>query len=970
MKDNSPAAGVIFFIVFQMSGSSSRASHSIQYGRLITKMRSTAKRTIAGTYLAMLFVFSALNGKNQADLPSPALKAVSPQCEYAVDPLGIDVPRPRLSWILNAEKAGARGLKQSAYQILVATSRAELRAGKADLWNSGKVESDRSIQVEYSGKPLQSRTRCWWKVRVWDQSGRVSDWSAPGMWSMGLLHASDWAGQWISGTTGLNDAQAVYLRRVVRLRQRPARATATISGLGYYQLYVNGRRVGHHVLDPGFTDYDKRVLYVTYDVTQLLQSGANAVGVILGNGWYHPITPDLFGFQNAPWRQPPKLLFNLEIQFPDGSHDTIASSPAWKWSTGPIVFNCIRAGITYDARRTMPGWDQPEYNDALWQPAVAVQAPKGQLQAQMEPPMRVTEIVHPVRLTEPKPNVYVFDLGVNLTGWARFEAHGKPGQKILLKYDLVLSSDGTVDMKYCHSHTYGRYQTDELILNQQGKGAIDPGFTYHGFRYVEVEGLNYKPLLDSLSGVNVHTDWQSAGTFSASNPMINQMQKAIRRTLSESAHSMPGEEPTREKMGWTQDGQNSMDAAVYNFQAAAVYTNYMFDMIDDQQQNGSVPPIVPTNGWGWTKPGGAPADFSDPWWGGTLPYVAWKLYEDYGDRRALAEAYEPMKRWVAYLSMTATDHLLDWGLGDWLEVGADGRPKRTPVIQTSTAGYYYCVTVLARAAEVLGKTPDAAKYHQLGEDIRASFNKRFLNPATGLYAAHSQTSQVLPLYLGMVPKGERQVVLARLIQSIHRHSDHMTTGFVGVMPMLYGLADWGHPDLAYTVAMQKDLPGFLWMVASGNTTMSESVDGPRGTLLHPFGTCIGSFLYRDIAGIRPDPSDPGYRKIIIRPVLGNLRWAKAQYDSMTGRIVVAWERDSAKLTLQVSIPPNTTATVYIPAKSEQSVTESGRPLTRASGIRFMRVEKNYVEVEIGSGKYKFASEQAPSNSNSLRPVTR
>jgi alpha-L-rhamnosidase len=916
-------------------------------------MSSTVKQTITRIILITMLVFLPLSGKNQRDLSTPTLKAASLRCEYAVDPLGIDVPRPRLSWILKAQKPNARGLRQTAYQILVATNQANLRAGKADLWDSGKVESDRSIQVEYSGKELASRTRCWWKVRVWDQAGQVSSWSTSSMWSMGLLHASDWAGNWIGGAMGPSDPSAVYLRRVARLRQRPLRAIATVSGLGYYQLYVNGQRVGHHVLDPGFTDYDKRVLYVTYDVTHLLREGKNAVGVVLGNGWYHPITPDLFSFQKAPWREPPKLLINIDMELPDGTHKTIASDPSWKWSTGPVIFNCIRAGVTYDARRSLPGWDEPEYNDSHWQPAVVTEAPKGQLKAQMEPPMRVTEIVHPVRLTEPKPNVYVFDLGVNLTGWARFEAHGKPGQKILLKYDLILGPEGRVDMKYCHSHTYGRFQTDELILNQEGKGGIEPEFTYHGFRYVEVEGLNYKPSLDSILGVNVHTDWQSAGSFTCSNPMINRMQKAIRRTLSESAHSMPGEEPTREKMGWTQDGQNSMDAAVYNFHAAAVYTNYMFDMIDDQQQNGSVPPIVPTNGWGDTKPGGAPADFSDPWWGGTLPYVAWTLYQDYGDQRALAEAYEPMKRWVDYLSMTAKDHLLDWGLGDWLEVGADGRPKRTPVIQTSTAGYYYCVAVLARAAAVLGKTQDAAKYRQLGESIRASFNQRFLNPTTGLYANNSQTSQVLPLYLGMVPNNTRQLVLRRLIEDIHQHGDHMTTGFVGVMPMIHGLADWSHPDLAYTVAMQKDLPGFLWMTANDSTTMSESVDGPLGTLLHPFGTCIGSFLFRDIAGIRPDPSDPGYRKIIIRPLFGNLRWAKAKYDSMTGPVSVAWERDPSKLTLLVSVPANTTATVYIPAKMEQLVTESSKPLAQAFGVKVLRREKNSVEVEIGSGNYEF-----------------
>lgn len=916
-------------------------------------MGQQTKRTLAGALLACIVLLWPLLGIGQQEGASGSLEVGSLRCEYLVNPMGIDVPRPRLSWILEAEDSGARGLDQTGYQILVASDPAKLSPGKADLWDSGKVASDKSSQVEYSGKALPSGTLCWWKVRVWDQSGRVSAWSSPGMWSMGLLHASDWAGHWISGSVALNDAHAVYLRRVASLSQRPLRATAYICGLGYYQLYINGQRVGDHVLDPGFTDYDKRVLYVTYDVTHLLREGQNAVGVVLGNGWYHPIIPDLFGFEHAPWRSSPKLLLNIDVEFPGGSHETITSGSSWKWSTGPIVFNGIRAGITYNAGLAMPGWTQPEFNDSHWQPAVEVSAPKGQLTAQMEPPMRVTEIHHPVRLTEPKPNVFVFDFGVNLTGWARFEAHGEPGQKILLKYDLVLSPDGTADMQYCHSHTHGRFQTDELILNQQGEGELDPEFTYHGFRYVEVDGLNYTPSLGSLVGVTVHTDWQSAGSFASSNPKINRMQKAIRRTLSESAHSMPGEEPTREKMGWTQDGQNTMDAAVYNFHAAAVYRNYLFDMINAQEANGSVPPIVPTNGWGRTKPGGVPAAFSDPWWGGTLPYVAWKLYEDYGDRRSLAEAYEPMKRWADYLTMTSKDHLLDWGLGDWLETGTEGRPKRTPVIQTSTAGYYYCVTVVARAAKVLGKTQDQEKYRRLAGEIKASFNRHFFNPVTGLYAEHSQTSQVLPLYLGMVPKGSRQLVLSQLIESLQRHDDHMTTGFVGVMPMLHGLVDWGYPDLAYTVAMQPDRPGFLWMVANGNTTMRESVDGPSGTLLHPFGACIGSFLFGDIAGILP--LAPGYKKILIRPVLGNLSWVRARYDSIAGPISVAWGREEGELTLAVTIPPNTTATVYIPAKSRHFVTESGKPLNRSAEVRFLRQHKHYVEVQIGSGNYEFVS---------------
>jgi alpha-L-rhamnosidase len=896
---------------------------------------------------------SARVSAGRAASESSVLIPAGLRCEYLTDPLGIDAVRPRLSWTLAARETAARGLKQAAYRILVASSAAKLQANHPDVWDSGKVKSDGSNQVEYSGKPLHSRTQCWWKVRVWDQTGSPSPWSKPARWSIGLLQASDWSGHWISGSTGSAETEAVYLRRVADLPRLPSRATAYICGLGYYEFYVNSDRVGDHVLDPGFTDYNKRVLYVTYDVTRLMRRGKNVVSVILGNGWYHPVTPDLFGFENAPWREPPKLLVNIDLEYRDGSHQVIASDSSWKWSHGPVTFNCVRGGITYDARLEKPGWNETGYEAAGWLPARETAAPKGQLRAQMQPPIRVTETVSPVKLTEPRANIYVFDLGVNLTGWARFEAHGQPGQKITLKYDLVLNPDGTVNMKYCHSHTYGRFQTDELILDQHGRGVLEPRFTYHGVRYVQVEGLNYTPALSSLTARNAHTDWQPAGEFSCSDPMINRMQRAIQRTLSECAHSMPGEEPTREKMGWTQDGQNTMEAAIYNFQAAPVYTNYLFDMIDAQQSNGSVPPIVPTDGWGDTGPTGAPARFSDPWWGGTLPYVALKLHDYYGDRRALEEAYAPMKRWVAYLSSTAKDDLIDWGIGDWLDLGSTGWPKRTPVVQTSTAGYYYCVMAVVRAARLLGKAGDAAEYEQLARNIKASFNSHFFDSRTGFYAKDSQTAQVLPLWLDMVPVGKKAVVLQRLIENIHQHDDHMTTGFIGVMPMLRGLADWGYQPLAYKIAMQKDMPGFLWMVERGNTTMYESVDNLYGTDLHPFGACIGSFLFREIAGIRPHPLAAGFRKIIIRPVPGNLTWAKAKYEAICGPVSTEWRREAHRFTLRVSIPPNATAVVFLPATSPEAITESGRPVREARHVKLLRVLGNKSIVAIGSGAYDF-----------------
>ncbi len=603
-----------------------------------------------------------------------AARLANLRCEYLANPLGLDSPKPRLSWVIESD---LRGERQTAYQVDVATNPQLLESGRPDLWDSGKVASDRSIQVEYDGKTLGSRIRCWWRVRIWDKNGNPSSWSQTAFWSMGLLQPGDWRGQWVgAGELGTADANpAVLLRREISLKRKPVRATVYICGLGYYELYLNGRRTSDHVLDPGFTDYTRRVLYVTYDVTAQLAAGPNALGVILGNGWYHSPTPDLFGFEKAPWKSWPKLLMNLDLEYPDGSRQTLASDSAWKWSTGPITFNSIRGGETYDARRELPGWDRPGYDESDWKPAVVSIAPAGHLSAQVMPPMRITEIVPAIRITEPKPGVYIYDLGVNLTGWARFEANGRPGDKIRLDFNELLLPDGTLDLKNSHSHTFGRFQTGELILGNDGHGMFEPRFTYHGFRYVQITGLTRRPALADLTGRWVHTDWSTAGEFSCSNPQINLLQKAVRRTLDNACHSIPGEEATREKMGWTQDGLNTMESAIYNFDAASVYSKYLQDMIDAQQPNGHVPCIVPTDGWCKTLAGGAPPDYSDPWWGGTLPYVAWKLYEYYGDRRVLEQAYDPMRRWADYLTGTAHDHLVDWSLGDWQEAGFERAPQ-------------------------------------------------------------------------------------------------------------------------------------------------------------------------------------------------------------------------------------------------------------------------------------------------------
>lgn len=898
-----------------------------------------------------------------------AVTVGSLRCEYLKDPIGIDVVRPGLSWTIESTR---RGELQTAYQILVASSEGLLNKNQGDLWDSGKVASDETIQVEYGGKTLRSRAECFWKVRSWDKDGRASAWSSPAFWTMGLLEARDWQGCWIAAdeesapdsrsgskpvnfASNTNSAAAALLRTEAQVAQKPVKATASICGLGYYELRVNGCKLGDHLLDPAWTDYDRRVTYVTYDVTDRFVRGANVVAVILGNGWFHVPTPDLFGNEQARWRATPRCLVQIDLEYADGSHRAIVSDDSWRCSTGAITFNCIRGGETIDCRLDKPGWDRPGFDAAGWKPVIKAAPPKGRLAAQMIPPMRGREVTA-VKLTEPKPGLFIFDLGVNISGWARLTAAGQPGRKITLHFNELLNPDGTLNTGNSTFHTHGRFQTGELFLDRSGRGVFEPRFTYHGFRYVQVTGLDHAPALDDLVGVWVHSDLNQAGEFSCSNPLINQIQKAVCRTILNTTHSIPGEESTREKMGWTQDAFTQMEPGICNFDESAMYRNFLRDMIEAQDANGQIPPIVPTCDWGRSR-NGAPAEFADPWWGDTLPYVAWKLYQYYGDKAALVEAYEPMKRWTDYQDSTAANGIVAWSLGDWLDAGqAAHKPHNTPTDQVSTCGFYYAAQCTARAARLLGKDADAQRYGDLADRIRHSFNKRFLDSSSGIYAPLAQTGQVLPLSLGIVPPELVDSAQRHLVEDIH--NQNLTAGFVGIMPLMYYLVDHGQGELAYTLATQF-MPGWGHMVADDWSTLGESLYD-NSDRHHPFGGCIGSWYYGALAGLRPGADVIGYKKIVIKPrALGGLTWVNCYNNSIRGRIVSNWKRSGNKFEMSISIPANTTAAVYVPAKEIGTVTESGKAVSKATDLKILKVESGFAVFEVGSGDYIFTSEMEP-----------
>ena len=732
-------------------------------------------------------------------------------CEYLKDPIGIDVAQPRLSWILNSRE---RDQYQTGWQIIAASEESALKEGSSDLWDSGKVRSDDTLQIPYSGKPLDSSQRCYWKVRVWDKEGEPSAWSQTAFWEMGLLHTNDWRGQWIGRTADTNSQPAPLFRRVFDVRGNVKRARAYICGLGYYELHINGKRIGDHLLDPRYTRYDKRVLYATYDVTETLKRGKNAIGVILGNGWYNVHTLAVWDFHKAPWRAAPKLLMQLEIEYADGRTETIATDTAWKTSTGPITFDSIYSGQTYVVSLAKPGWDTPGYHEMGWKPAILVEAPTGRLGAQAMPPIRAEKTLKPIKITEPKPGVFVFDFGQNFAGFAELDFARTPWPKpprgygsistLTLRYSERLGKDGIIDRADIQQHvlrldTNQTFQTDTYILDGTREAIRKthdvPRFCYHGFQYVELTGFPGKPTLDTLKGVFIHSDVATAGTFECSNPLVNKIWRASRWSYLSNLQGIPTDCPHREKNGWTGDAHLAAEPGLFNFAPAAVYTKWIGDLADEQQPTGELPGIVPTSGWGY-KWGNGPA------WDSAFELIPLYLYDYCGDSRILRQNYQGFKRYVDYLTTKAKDGIVSIGLNDWAPW-----ETKTPADVTSTAYYYKDAQIVALAARLRGDTRAAQEYTDLAASIKKAFNAKFYHPDTGLYANGSQTALSCALYQGLVEPENKPFVFSNLVVAIEKRNGHIDTGILGAKYILNALLENGRPDLAYRMVTQKDKPG-------------------------------------------------------------------------------------------------------------------------------------------------------------------
>jgi alpha-L-rhamnosidase len=905
------------------------------------------------------------------------------KCEYRQDPLGIDAPAPRLSWLLESD---VRGQTQTAYQIIAASSQERLSKGQGDLWDSGKVLSSDLIHVTYNGKALVSGQQVFWKVRSWDATGKPSAYSAPARWEMAFVNPGEWRAQWIRRQAAavpeaqaFDDHPAPLFRKEFALEKKIARARAYVSGLGYYELRLNGERVGDQVLDPGWTTYSKRVLYSTYDVTRQLKRGRNAIGIMLGNGWFNPLPLPMWGRikpGDSLATGEPCTLLQLVVEFTDGTTQTIFTDDTWRTSEGPILRNSIYLGEVYDARREQKGWDQTGFDESGWKPVVSgSEAKLGPLRAQDAPPIRVTRTFKAVKLTEPKPGVFIFDFGQNFAGWARLRVRGEAGTRVRLRSGELLYTNGTLNgmTAVCgqlkaggENYRYSgvgmpqtAFQLDEYVLKGEGTEVFTPRFTFHGFRYVEVTGFPGKPGLDALEGLGLNSDVEPVGTFSCSNDLLNRIQEMVRRTLLANLFSVQSDCPHREKFAYGGDIAASSEMAMLNFDMSRFYVKAEQDLADAARPYGALTETAPFVGISDQSLGDPshPVNLGDQSgpvdYGVAHPLLAWQLHQYYGDRRLIEEEYATTKRWVDLLRSKAVDHLLDNGISDHESL----LPK--PRALTGSAFYYFNVRLLGKLARILGKESDATEAETAAAAIKTAFNQKFLQPGTGRYGAATQACQSFALYMGLVPPQEVDRALEVLVNDIQQtHKGHLTTGIFGTKYMLNALADLERPEVAYTMVNQRTFPGWGYMLENGATTLWEHWDFSDNTYSHnhPMFGSVSEWFYKSLAGIQPADTAVGFDRIIIKPQpVADLKWVKASYDSVYGKIVSEWAREKGRLTLHVRVPVGTTATVYLPARNQAQITESGNPVAQAKKVQFVRFEAGRAILTIRSGDYHFAS---------------
>lgn len=861
--------------------------------------------------------------------------------EYAHEPVGMDITRPQFSWEITSEKPGSR---QAAYRVMISDDSAKLAGNEANIWDSRQVISAKSTGIVYEGQPLKSCTRYYWKVQVQLQGAAAGRWSSVSCFETGLLDQKEWTGSWVGYSFGWI-GKVLYFRQVFDCSRPVQRARIYVAGIGYNEVRLNGRKVGDRVLEPANSDYAKRVYYSTYDITDELKK-QNVLLITVAPGWYGM----------------PKLRLQADIRYTDGSSQQFSSSDMRKVTLGPIVSAGILDGEQYDARlEKFEEWDIP--SDTIikglpnkhWGYALTVEPPGGKMVAQHQEPIRITEAFHPVSVKEVKPGIYVLDAGQNLAGWLELRTHARAGTRITMKFAETLRPDGSVNQDNLRTAA----ATDIYIAKGSGKEEVwEPSFTYHGFRYVQIEGLPGLPKPTDFRIKRVRSDVAETGSFTSSSKLLNDIYKMVKRTEASNLHSIPTDCPQRdERMGWLNDMTVRIDQAIYNFDMSRFYPKYLNDISDTQDEEGRIGDTAPY------KVGGRPADPV------SISYLllALKCYEYYGNSTIIEDHYNGFKAWVDFLHSQARSGILEYSYyGDWsppAEMGVAGEgygaiSKNTPGALISTGFFCYYARIMGKMAAIIGHTEDAARYAALAQTTAAAFHTRFWNESTGGYGSNNQACNAFALFLGIGNQEQQEKTLQNLVKDVKNHGYHLTTGNICTKYLLEVLTERGEADVAYKIATQTTYPGWGYMLEKGATTLWERWEYQTGSSMnshnHPMMGSVGSWFYKYLLGINPDEDNPGFQRFIIKPYLpGGLESCEGSYHSVKGTISSRWKTCKNKTELKVTIPANTVAVVYIPSTRPAGITVNGKSHKENKNVRLLRTEAQWAVFEVVSGNYEF-----------------
>ncbi|HWW39223.1 alpha-L-rhamnosidase [Pedobacter sp.] len=881
----------------------------------------------------LLSCFLTLGLSAHADTVPNRTSAVNLQCEHLTNPLGIDVVHPRLSWMISD---GRQGAKQTAYRILVSEDSLDVVKKRGAAWDSGKNVTSASL-ISYRGALLKPFTKYFWAIEVWDQNGKPGNFSTVSSFETGMMKMENWKGSWISDVDDINKREAPYFRTIFRSSKKIKSARAYIAVAGLYELYLNGKKVGNHRLDPMYTRFDKRNLYVSYDVTAQLQNGKNAIGVLLGNGWYNHQSIAVWNFDKAPWRARPAFCMDLRITYADGTTEVIASGKDWKTSSGPIVLNNIYTAEHYDARLEQPDWNTVNFDDGKWTKVVLRKAPSEQVVSQAMQPIRNVEEIPARSVKKFNDTTYVFDLGRNISGVSKIKVNGEAGTVIRIKHGERLYENGRVDLSnidvyYRPKDNTDPFQTDIVTLSGKGPLEFMPKFNYKGFQYVEV--TSSKPITltkESITGYFMHSDVAARGKISSSNPLIDRLWWATNNSYLSNLMGYPTDCPQREKNGWTGDGHFAVETGLFNFDGITVYEKWLADHRDEQRPDGVLPDIIPTGGWGYGTANGTD-------WTSTIAIIPWNIYLFYGDSKLLEDSYGSIKKYVDYVEKISPSGLTTFGRGDWVPVKSPSSLE-----YTSSVYYYVDAVILAKAAKMFGQQADYSTYSNLAEKIKQAINDKYFNREKCIYASGVQTELSMALQWGIVPEEFKAKLAQQLAKKVAADGMHLDVGVLGAKAILNALSDNGQAETAYKLAAQDTYPSWGWWIVNGATTLYENWDIKAArdiSLNHMMFGEIGGWFFKGLGGIHPDEQHPGFKNVLLRPnFVSGLEHFESEHDGPFGKIVSSWKRSGQAVIYTVNIPANSSATVIFPLAGGKKAYRNDRPVAD--------------QLEITAGKYQF-----------------